>query len=98
MSAVNEDRPELGQALNEDRRPRTRLRIRWGAVAAQLLLGALLGALAVWALEVATDPAGGLPPCPTEDSNGCYWDGDTRGNKTGLSFVVDEHGNVTYLP
>lgn len=26
-------------------------------------------------------------PCPTEDSTLCYWDGDTRGNKTGISFV-----------
>lgn len=27
-------------------------------------------------------------PCATEDSSGCYWDGDTRGNKTGASYLA----------
>jgi hypothetical protein len=28
-----------------------------------------------------------LPPCPTEDSVGCYWDGDTMGNGYGDDVV-----------
>jgi hypothetical protein len=26
-------------------------------------------------------------PCPTEDSTGCYWDADTRGNRAGQSYL-----------
>ena len=29
-----------------------------------------------------------LPPCPTEDSDGCYWDADTMGNGTGTDVVT----------
>jgi len=29
-----------------------------------------------------------LPPCPTEDSNFCYWDAATRGNGQGHSFIT----------
>jgi hypothetical protein len=39
-----------------------------------------------------------LPPCPTEDSVGCYWDASARGNGVGQSFTVDAEGQVTYLP
>lgn len=28
-----------------------------------------------------------LPPCPTEDSDHCYWDARTMGNGLGESFV-----------
>lgn len=28
-----------------------------------------------------------LPPCDFEDSPNCYWDADTMGNGSGLSFV-----------
>jgi hypothetical protein len=28
-----------------------------------------------------------LPPCPTEDSTGCYWDGDSMGNGDGEDIV-----------
>lgn len=27
-------------------------------------------------------------PCPTEDSTLCFWDGSTRGNQTGVSYVA----------
>jgi hypothetical protein len=37
-----------------------------------------------------------LPPCPTEDSDDCYWDAATMGNGSGRSFMV-ESGVVTYL-
>ena len=37
-----------------------------------------------------------LPPCPTEDSVSCYWDGHTMGNGTGRSYTVDAHGTLTY--
>jgi hypothetical protein len=36
-----------------------------------------------------------LPPCPTEDSDNCYWDAGTRGNGDGESFVT-EYGITTY--
>lgn len=36
-------------------------------------------------------------PCPTEDSIGCYWDADIRGNGEGTSFIVTDRGNVYYL-
>lgn len=29
-----------------------------------------------------------LPPCPTEDSEGCYWDAKTMGNKQGTDVVT----------
>jgi hypothetical protein len=29
-----------------------------------------------------------LPPCPTEDSDNCYWDGSVHGNGEGRSFTV----------
>lgn len=29
-----------------------------------------------------------LPPCPTEDSTGCYWDAQTRGNGRGQDVVT----------
>lgn len=38
---------------------------------------------------------GTLPPCVTEDSDDCYWDGDTRGNRSGLSFYTID-GTTTY--
>lgn len=29
-----------------------------------------------------------LPPCATEDSEGCYWDADTMGNGLGEDVVT----------
>lgn len=37
-------------------------------------------------------------PCETEDSVSCFWDADTRGNGEGQSFIVDQYGNIAYLP
>jgi hypothetical protein len=31
---------------------------------------------------------GGLPPCEWEDSTGCFWDAQERGNGLGRSFVA----------
>lgn len=48
-------------------------------LAATLLVawaGATLGALQL------------TTPCRTEDSTFCYWDGSTRGNHTGYSFIA----------
>ena len=36
-----------------------------------------------------------LPPCPTEDSDNCYWDADTMGNGIGTDFIVID-GTVYY--
>jgi hypothetical protein len=41
--------------------------------------------------------AGGWPPCPTEDANGCYWDAGHQGNGHGRSFVALPDGTVVYL-
>jgi hypothetical protein len=30
-----------------------------------------------------------LPPCPTEDSTGCYWDAALAGNGRGESFIAE---------
>lgn len=35
-----------------------------------------------------------LIPCPTEDSDNCYWDADIQGNGEGTSFVTLD--GVTY--
>lgn len=37
-------------------------------------------------------------PCEAEDSVSCFWDADTRGNGEGQSFIVDQYGNIAYLP
>jgi hypothetical protein len=34
------------------------------------------------------DDGGWLPPCPTEDSDNCYWDAQTMGNGEGTDVVV----------
>lgn len=36
-----------------------------------------------------------LPPCPTEDSDNCYWDAAHQGNGQGRSFTVID-GEVSY--
>lgn len=38
-----------------------------------------------------------LPPCPTEDSIGCYWDASEHGSGDGLSYVTDHDGNTFYV-
>lgn len=58
-------------------------------------------ALAVWALNVGTEPKSmsdmGLPPCNVEDqvAPDCYWDADERSNGRGVSFIVVD-GTVTF--
>jgi hypothetical protein len=37
-----------------------------------------------------------IPPCPTEDSENCYWDAAQRGNGIGTSFI--RFDGVTYYP
>jgi hypothetical protein len=69
------------------------------------LLWAYLGSVAVlfgvaivyMILNPAPEPKPGiLLPCPTEDSDNCWWDATEHGNGEGLSFVVID-GKVTYL-
>jgi hypothetical protein len=65
-----------------------------GNIATAVGLFALTTGLAIWALNVATEPSGvadsGLPPCVEEDSVqiDCYWDASERGNGEGLDFIV----------
>lgn len=37
-----------------------------------------------------------MPPCPTEDSINCVWDGPTYGNSQGATFV-DIDGTPYFL-
>lgn len=37
-----------------------------------------------------------LEPCPTEDSDNCYWDAQRQGNGEGSSFIVLD--GVIYYP
>ncbi len=37
-----------------------------------------------------------LIPCPTEDSDNCYWDAETMGNGQGTSYVSID--GVLYFP
>lgn len=76
-------------------RPEMRIRIRWATVAA-LIAGAILAyGMMTWAVTVADEPGGHLPPCSTEDSDDCRWDADRQGNGAGRSFTVVD-GVVTY--
>lgn len=38
-----------------------------------------------------------LPPCATEDSTYCSWNGATQGNGAGSSFITLEEGQTLYL-
>jgi outer membrane biosynthesis protein TonB len=51
-----------------------------------ILAGVAIG-LTVPALTAASEPPA-LPPCPTEDSDNCYWDATIRGYGQGSSFVT----------
>ena len=44
---------------------------------------------------VAADPHN-WEPCPTEDSNGCYWDGGPNGE--GDRFIALSDDLIIYLP
>lgn len=72
-----------------------------GGIVTAISLFAMTCGLAIWALNVATEPSGvadtGLPPCTVEDQvqPDCYWDSSERGNGEGLDFVVI-NGTVTY--
>lgn len=48
-----------------------------------LAAGIAGGTLTRYAIEDAT-----LPPCPTEDSTGCYWDASESGNGLGNDVVT----------
>ena len=56
---------------------------------------ALIMALTSTTVSVPVDLT--IPPCPTEDSNGCYWDASTRGNGLGHSFIATNDGEVIWL-
>lgn len=44
-----------------------------------------------------------LPVCIEEDGSGptqelpCLWDGTKRGNKQGVSFIINQDATITYL-
>ena len=57
---------------------------------------AVIGVALGTAYAVLPGHAPQLPPCPTEASVSCYWDGDTMGNGMGRSYTVDADGTLTY--
>jgi hypothetical protein len=74
--------------------PTPKIRIRYDRIAASIAVGAVLGALGVWAFTIATDePA--IPACATEESTNCYWDATNFGNGSGQSFI-DVNGVAYY--
>lgn len=74
---------------------RTRIRINRDALVGQFFVGFLGALLLCWAFLLITTPDENdrgvvnedLPPCATEDSTGCYWDADTRGNRHGDDVI-----------
>jgi hypothetical protein len=86
-----------GESLPPKRREvHPRLRIRWervGLLVAVLFVGFCLGVIAASTIIMGNmdsslnmGPAT-LPACATEDSTGCYWDADTRGNGLGVDVI-----------
>jgi hypothetical protein len=74
--------------------PTPKIRIRWDRIAASIAVGAVLGALGVWAFTIATEePA--IPVCSTEESTNCFWDATNSGNGSGQSFI-DVDGTPYY--
>lgn len=62
--------------------------------AAILLTVLMVAGITYLAVEALTEPVPALipahvtlPPCPEEDSTGCYWDAETRGNGLGRSVI-----------
>jgi hypothetical protein len=74
--------------------PTPKIRIRYDRIAASIAVGAVLGALGVWAFTIATDEPT-IPACATEDSTNCYWDATEHGNGSGQSFI-DVNGTPYY--
>lgn len=75
---------------------------RWKEIGATAAVMALVATGTYTALDIAAgspQPAvqATTPACPTEDSNGCFWDAEERGT-TGKSFYADEAGNIYYFP
>ena len=82
--------------------PRKTFRPRWKEIGATAAVMALAATGTYTALDIAAgspQPAveATTPACPTEDSNGCFWDAHAHGT-TGKSFYADEAGNIYYLP
>lgn len=48
--------------------------------------------------HVSPNAEGPLPPCPTEDSTGCYWDADTMGNGEGEDSITLHDGVAEVMP
>jgi len=77
-------------------------RLRWKEIGATAVVMALAATGTYTALDIAAgSPQSPVeattPACPTEDSNGCFWDAQAHGT-TGKSFYADEAGNIYYLP
>lgn len=90
------------RTTNPIQAPRKTFRPRWREIGATAVVMALAATGTYTALDIAAgspQPAveATTPACPTEDSNGCFWDAQAHGT-TGKSFYADEAGNIYYLP
>lgn len=73
-------------------RKRSTFIVRYDAIITVIvafIVGIVLGMGLQWQLTQATldSLSDSLPPCQTEDSEGCYWDADTMGNGLGSDVV-----------
>lgn len=80
--------------------PRKTFLPRWKEIGATAAVMALVATGTYTALDIAAgspQPAvqATTPDCPTEDSNGCFWDAQAHGT-TGKSFYADEAGNIYF--
>lgn len=73
---------------------------RADVIAAAIMVACAAG-LGTWIATLADEESvlgssTNLAPCPTEDSDNCFWDADAQGNGEGRSFVTID-GHVYYL-
>lgn len=86
-----DETPELEPVPEYRRAVHPRLRVNWAAiwtVVLGTLLGFVIGSAITFSIMAPALTVPSLPPCVTEDSTGCYWDGETMGNGTGRDVVT----------
>lgn len=75
------------------REQRDRIFLTIATILLPIVLGIAVGLLLNLAL---TESPAALPPCPTEDSDNCFWQSTVAGNGMGRSFL-SINGFTIYL-